>query len=172
MEVGTARERVLIALFMYVYGHDKIEFPPSTSPELDVLVNDQPISIKTKSGGGLSGVKIVWTVDWEAIEGFLASYHPTSHILYVNIQWGETGRFSLIPQHVQAQTLQDLGIDHYTKVPPRGTNPRGIEISSAALGRLLNHPDTQSLPVEWRRDPSLLVERALYGRWMELWDSL
>ena len=27
MEVGTARERVIIALFMYVYGQDSIEIP-------------------------------------------------------------------------------------------------------------------------------------------------
>ena len=63
MEVGTARERVLIALFMYVYDSRSIEFPPSTSPELDVYVNNQPLSIKTKMSKGLSGVKFVWTVD-------------------------------------------------------------------------------------------------------------
>ena len=172
MEVGTARERVLIALCMYVYGSDKIEFPPSTSPELDVLVNGHPVSIKTKSSSGLNGVKLVWTVDWEKIDAFLASYHPSSDVLYVNILWNKTGGFSLIPRHVQAQILQDIGIDRYVKIPPRGTNPRGVEISREALGLLLHHGDTQSLPIVWPRDPSLLVERALYGRWIELWDSL
>lgn len=172
MEVGTARERVLIALFMYIYGSEKIEFPPSTSPELDVRVNGHPVSIKTKSSSGLSGVKLVWTVDWRAIDSFLASYHPVSDLLYVNILWGKTGSFTLIPRHVLAETLQEIGIDRYVTIPPRGTNPRGVEISREALGLLLDHHATQSLPIEWRRDPSLLVERPLYGRWIELWDSL
>ena len=172
MEVGTARERVLIALFMYIFGSNKIEFPPSTSPGLDVLVDGNPVSIKTKSNSGLSGVKLVWTVDWSAIDAFLLSYSPTSDLLYVNILWGNTGGFTLIPQHVQAETLQKIGINRYVKVPPRGTNPRGVEFSREALGLLLSHSDTQSLPIAWHRDPSLLVERALYGRWIELWDSL
>ena len=139
MEVGTARERVLISLFMYIYGNDKIKFPPSTSPELDVWVNGHSVSIKTKSTSGLSGVKLVWTVDWDAIDDFLDAYRPASDLLYVNILWNKTGSFSLIPQRVQAQTLQEIGIDRYTKVPPRGTNPRGIEISSEALGLILQH---------------------------------
>ena len=172
MEVGTARERVLIALFMYIYGDDSVEFPPSTSPELDVLVKGHPVSIKTKSSAGLSGVKLVWTVDWDKIDDFLASYHPSSDLLYVNILWGRTGRFSLIPQHAQLQTLQDIGIDRYVKTPPRGTNPRGVEISSEALGLLLRHRETQSLPIAWNRDPTLLVERVLYRRWIELWATL
>ena len=172
MEVGNARERVLIALFMYVYGDDKIEFPATTSPELDVLVDGHPVSIKTKSSKGLSGVKLVWTVDWEKIEAFRASYNPGSDLLYVNILWGMTGLFSLIPQHVQAKTLQEIGIDRYAKVPPRGTNPRGVELSREALGIFLEHPDTQSLRIAWNRDPSLLVERTLYRRWIELWDAL
>ena len=172
MEVGTARERVLIALFMYIYGPDKIEFPPSTSPELDVLVDGHPVSIKTKSSSGFSGVKLVWTVDWGGISTFLASYRPASHLLYINILWGKTGSFSLIPQHLQAQTLQEIGIDRYTKVPPQDTNPRGVEISSEALALLLHDRDTQTLPIEWHRDTSLLGERALYHRWIELWDNL
>ena len=172
MEVGTARERVLIALFMYIYGHDKIEFPPSTSPELDVLVNGHPVSIKTKSTSGLSGVKLVWTVDWEKIDAFLAAYHPSSDLLYVNILWGKTGSFSLIPQSVQSQTLQEIGINRYVTTPPRGTNPRGVEISREAMGVLLGHSYTQSLPIAWQRDQSLLNERSLYGRWIELGDTL
>ena len=171
-EVGNARERVVIALFMYVYGYDKIEFPPSTSTEIDVLVNGHPVSIKTKSSGSLSGVKLVWTVDADSIDSFLASYHPSSDLLYINILWGKVGNFWLVPRHVQSETLQSLGIDKYVKVPPRGTNFRGVEFSKEALGLLLSDEATRSLPITWKRDTSLLVERALYGRWIELWDSL
>lgn len=172
MEVGTARERVIIALFMYVYGTDKIQFPPSTSPELDVLVGGNPVSIKTKSTKGLSGIKLVWTVDWVAIEAFRNSYRPSSDLLYINILWGKEGGFYLVPQRAQGEVLNDIGIDRYIKLPKKGTNPRGVEISTEAMRRLLCHSDTQTMSVSWKRDPSLLVERALYGRWIDLWDSL
>ena len=172
MEVGTARERVIIALFMYVYGSDEVEFPPTTSPELDVLVNGYPVSIKTKSTSGLGGVKLVWTVDWDAIDAFLASYHPSSNLLYINILWGKTGCFSLVPREAQEQVFEEIGIGRYAKPPKRGANPRGVELSAEAMGLLLGHPDTRNMPIEWNRDPSLLVERALYRRWIELWDSL
>ena len=88
MEVGTARERVIIALFMYVYGSDKVEFPPTTSPELDVLVNGHPVSIKTKSTSGLGGVELVWTVDWDAIDTFLASYQPSRPACFTSTSFG------------------------------------------------------------------------------------
>ena len=172
MEVGTARERVLIALLMYVYGYKSVEFPPSNSPELDVLVNNQPLSIKTKSSKGLTGVKLVWTVDWNKIEAFLGTYLPTSDLLYINIIWGKTGRFFLIPEHVQRAVLERLTITDYTKVPPRGTNPRGVELSKTAMHLLQTHQDTQSFTIDWKRDKSLLVERALYDRWIGLWDVL
>ena len=172
MEVGTARERVLIALFMYVYGSRSVEFPPSTSPELDVLVNDQPVSIKTKMNRGLSGVKLVWTVDWNKIEEFLKAYVPASHMLYVNIVWGETGKLFLIPMHAQQDILSKLTIDNYVKVPPRGTNPRGVELSKTAMQYLQTHSDTQPLPISWKRDNSLLGEQVLYDRWIRLWDVL
>ena len=172
MEVGTARERVLIALFMYVYGSKSVEFPPSNSPELDVLINNQPLSIKTKSSQGLTGVKLVWTVDWNKIDAFLRTYLPASHLLYINIIWGKTGSFFLIPEHVQRATLERLTIINYTKVPPRGTNPRGVELSKTAMHLLQTHQDTQSLTIDWKRDKSLLVERALYDRWIGLWDVL
>lgn len=172
MEVGNARERVIIALFMYVYGGDKVKFPPSTSPELDVWVDGHPVSIKTKSTSGLTGVKLVWTVDWDAIDAFLDSYQPVSDLLYINILWEKTGTFYLIPREVQEETIQELGIESYVKVPPRGTNPRGVEISKEAMALLQSHEYTRTLPINWYRDKSLLVERALYRRWIELWDTL
>ena len=172
MEVGTARERVLIALFMYVYGSDAVRFPPSTSHELDVLVNGDPVSIKTKSGRGTSGVKLIWTVDWDKIDEFVETYRPTSDLLYVNIVWGEVGKFFVVPRQVQERVLIELGVEQYVKLPRRGTNPRGVEISKDAMLLLQEDPQTQHLEISWQRDPSLLVERTLYDRWITLWDAL
>ncbi len=130
MEVGTARERVLIALLMYLYGVGAIDSPPSTSHELDVRVNHHPLSIKTKSTSGTSGVKLFWTVNWDRIDAFVASCQPSSHMMYVNILWGKQGKFALIPLDAQVQVLDRVGKNGYTKPPRRGTNPRGVEISA------------------------------------------
>ena len=87
MGVGTARGRVVLALFMYVYGIDAVILPQTTSPELDVLVNNVPVSIKTKTGKGNSGVKLIWTVDWKKVNEFVENYVPSCHILFVQIDW-------------------------------------------------------------------------------------
>lgn len=172
MEVGTARERVLIALFMYVYGNDAVTFPPTTSSEVDVFVNKIPVSIKTKmnakSGGG---VKLVWTIDWAKVEQFISEYQPTSHILFVNITWDGEGGFYLIDKKIQREIRKELGLDYF-KVPPQGTNPRGVEMSKDAMIALQNHETTQSIMLNWKRNPNVLTERHLYGRWVDLWNGL
>lgn len=172
MEVGNARERVLIALFMYIYGTKSVEFPPTTSSELDITVESHPVSIKTKLGKGLSGVKLIWTVDREKIMQFMKFFTPKSHLLYVNIIWNRDGGFFFIPPDVQQEILQDLGPEAFMKIPPLGTNPRGVEISSDAMRAMQEHKKTLSLIIHWKRDLSLLKEPALYDRWIRLWDTL
>ena len=78
----------------------------------------------------------------------------------------------MILQKAQIEILDEIKIDRYVKIPPKGTNPRGVEMSQEAMQRMQGHPETQSLYIEWNRDPSLLVERVLYGRWIQLWDAL
>ncbi len=172
MEVGTARERVLIALLMYVYGNDQVIFPPSTSHEMDVRVCGRSLSIKTKSNPGYGNVKLVWTVDWNRVDTFVKNYMPSSDLLYVNIIWDNDGGFFLIPQEVQQEALKQLGRDSFFKLPKRNTNPRGVELSSSSMKYMQEHSDTLSLNIHWQRDKTLLKERALYHRWIELWDSL
>ncbi len=140
MEVGTARERVLIALLMYVYGSDLVEFPESTAPELDVWVNHIPLSIKTKMNSVFSGVKLAWTVDWHAVNKFHSTYSPQSDMLFVSINWGtDKGGFFLFPKSTQQQVFNDLGRSSYIKLPKRGTNPRGVELSADAMRALQAH---------------------------------
>lgn len=64
MEVGSIRERILVSLLIYKFGEENVETEiPITKPEEDVQVFNSPISIKTKTGTGFSGVKLIWTVD-------------------------------------------------------------------------------------------------------------
>ena len=64
MEVGSLRERIVIALLIYKFGEKNVETEiPITEPEVDVKLFGEPISIKTITGKGFSGVKLIWTVD-------------------------------------------------------------------------------------------------------------
>lgn len=172
MEVGTARERVIIAMFMYIYGSDVVKFPPSTSSEIDVLVNGNPVSIKTKMNAASgAGVKLVWTSDWDRVDQFVDEYMPTSHLLFINVTWGEESGFYLIDRSTQRELWRDMGRDYF-KIPRRGTNPRGVEMSREAMLAIQGHKDTLSMMILWNRPDSLLRDRHLYGRWVDLWNSL
>jgi hypothetical protein len=49
MEVGSARERILIALLIYKFGQENVETNIAiTEPEVDVRVFGNPISIKRR----------------------------------------------------------------------------------------------------------------------------
>jgi len=51
MEVGSLRERIIIALLIYKFGEANVETQiPITEPGVDVKVFGQPISIKTITG--------------------------------------------------------------------------------------------------------------------------
>ncbi len=64
MEVGSLRERIIVALLIYKFGEESVETEiPITEPEVDVKVYNNPISIKTITGTSFSGVKLIWTVD-------------------------------------------------------------------------------------------------------------
>ena len=59
MQVGSLRERIIVALLIYKFGEANVETEiPITEPEVDVKLYGVPISIKTKSGKGLSGIKV------------------------------------------------------------------------------------------------------------------
>jgi len=64
MQVGSVRESIIIALLVYKFGESNVKADiPIIEPEVDVELFGQPISIKTITGTGFSGVKLIWTVD-------------------------------------------------------------------------------------------------------------
>ncbi len=91
MEVGSLRERILVALMIYKFGEKNVETEiPITEPEVDVKVFNNPISIKTITGQSFSGVKLIWTVDAESAVNFREHYKPGCDMLFVQINWKET----------------------------------------------------------------------------------
>ncbi len=174
MEIGNMREKILIALYIHVFGKECVSLPSTTKPETDIYVKDTPISIKTKTGPGYSGVKLSWTVDRIKAEEFCRTYFPTSNILFVRIERGKPGDFCYIPLEVQLDVLKEKGVNAYLKKPKEGTNPRGVEISAACLKFLKEHKKTHCLVIDWTSDRIPGEEDPLYKyeHWLKLWRNL
>ena len=168
MEVGSAREKVIIALLIYKYGKENININiPITEAETDVIVKGVPFSIKTITGNG--GVKAVWTVDASSASNFIENYTPKCHIIFIQINWGYTkGGFSLIPLDVQRRVLNKLGKERYLKLPKAGTNPRGVEFTREAIDTMLTDKDTLKIDIDWKKE---ILEYDTYKKWVEYWQE-
>jgi len=166
MEVGSLREKILIALLIYKFGEENVETDiPITMPEVDVKLFGEPISIKTMTGSGFSGVKISWTVDAQKALKFAQNYTPSCDLLLVRINWNAKGGLFGIPLEAQIDVWKGLGMDYF-KLPPPGTNPRGVEISKEALRALLEHKDTRCIEIVWRK---VEIKYDPYKRWVDYW---
>ncbi len=165
MEVGSLRERIIIALLIYKFGEKSVETNiPITEPEVDVKLYGQPISIKTITGMG--GVKVVWTVDAQKALEFRQNYIPKSKMLLVQINWNNYGKFLYIPLATQLDLFERIGRERYLKLPKAGTNPRGVEISKETLLELITHEDTKFINIFWMRQ---LIPYNPYKRWVDYW---
>ena len=172
MEVGSVRERILIALLIHKFGKANVETEiPITESETDVILFGHAISIKTitkKGSKSWSGVKLIWTVDAQKAREFVATYSPKTDILLVRIVWGSMGGLYLIPLETQQRIFQRLGSKGYFKLPKPGTNPRGVEVSDAALKQLVQDEESKRIHISWYREK---IEHDPYQRWVELWDK-
>lgn len=78
MEVGSAREKILIALLIYKFGKDHVETDiPIAEPEVDVKLFGKPISIKTITGKKPGGIKISWTLTLSKLAVSVRILYPT-----------------------------------------------------------------------------------------------
>jgi hypothetical protein len=169
MEVGSVREKILIALLLYKFGEQYVKTDlPIHEPEADVIVFDRPLSIKTMTGANFKSVKLIWTVDAEQAIEFAHRYVPSCDMLLVQVNWDNTGGVFLFSQEAQIETLEKMGRTNYIKLPKAGTNPRGVEVSGKALDVLSKHPQTLQFPVQWHRTT---VEYNPYRRWLDFWQE-
>ncbi|MEM2144250.1 MAG: ThaI family type II restriction endonuclease [Candidatus Jordarchaeaceae archaeon] len=165
MEVGSVREKILIALLIYKFGEKHVETKIAiTEPEVDVKLFGQPISIKTITGFG--GVKIIWTVDAQKAKEFRETYTPKCDILLALIRWGGRGGLYYIPLEVQQQVFKAMGRNRYIHLPKPGTNPRGVEYEKEALLNLLGAPQTREIEIVWRK---IEIPFDPYKRWVDYW---
>ncbi|MEW6376721.1 MAG: ThaI family type II restriction endonuclease [Thermodesulfobacteriota bacterium] len=167
MEVGSVRERIIVALLIYKFGEANVETEiPITEPEVDAKLFGEPISVKTITGKIFSGVKLIWTVDAEKAKEFRENYYPHCDILLVQINWNNVGGFYYIPLEAQKKLFHRIGRENYIRLPKPGTNPRGIEITKEALSSLVGDGESKSISINWRRTK---IEFNSYKRWVDLW---
>ncbi len=132
MEVGSIRERIIVALLIYKFGEANVETEiPITEPEVDAKLFREPISIKTITGKSLGGVKLIWTVDAQKAKEFRENYYPHCDILLVQINWNDTGGLYYIPLGAQRLLFEEIGRESYIKLPKPRTNPRDIGMEYA-----------------------------------------
>ena len=167
MEVGSLRERIIIALLIYKFGEANVETEiPITEPEVDVRLFGKPISIKTITGKAFSGVKLIWTVDAQKAREFHETYYPRCDILLIQINWGNTGGFYYIPLEAQRKLFDRIGRGGYIKLPKPGTNPRGVEITKDALSTLVKDDLSRVIKITWQKTK---IDYNPYKRWVDYW---
>jgi len=167
MEVGSLREKIIVALLIYKFGESNVKTDiPIIEPEVDVELFRQPISIKTITGSGFSGVKLIWIVDAQKAREFREHYYPRCDILLVQILWNGRGGFYYIPLEVQERLFKAVGRERYIKLPIPGTNPRGVEITKEALSQLVRGKETKVIEIDWRRSE---IDYHPYKRWVDYW---
>ncbi|WP_340694612.1 ThaI family type II restriction endonuclease [Hydrogenobacter thermophilus] len=169
MEAGTLRERVVVAMLKYYFGEHKVKEPDIITHEVDVILegHSNPISIKTKTGRGYSGVKLVWTVDWKKVDEFVEIYKPKADILFSRINWDGIGEFCYIPLKLQLELFGKYG-GLYFKKPKKETNPRGVEISSDVLQEAVATAKNMGYVIDiyWK---TANIGYDPYKRWIDLW---
>lgn len=167
MQVGSLRENVIIALLIYKFGEQNVETKiPITEPEVDLKLFGQPISVKTITGKGFSGVKLIWTVDAQKAKEFRENYYPRCDILLVQVNWGSKGAFYYLPSEVQKKVFQGTGREKYIKLPKPGTNPRGVEITKEALEAAVTDKESKNIEIHWQRTE---IDYDPYQRWVDHW---
>jgi hypothetical protein len=169
MEVGSVRERIIVALLIYKFGEANIETEiPITESEVDAKLFGEPISVKTITGKSLGGVKLIWTVDAQKAIEFRENYYPSCDILLVQINWGDTGGFFYIPVDLQEKLFDKMGRENYIKLPKAGTNPRGAEITKESLSNLVADKQCQRIIIEWQKTK---IDFNPYKKWVDFWEE-
>lgn len=110
---------------------------------------------------------MIWTVDAQKALEFINTYSPECDILLVHINWKSKGAMYFLSKESQKEILEEYGKEFYFKLPKKGTNPRGVEITNQAINKLVEHPSTKKVEVDWNRDDS--IEYNSYDRWVKHW---
>jgi hypothetical protein len=169
MEVGSVREKIIVALLIYKFGYKNVDTEiPITEAEVDVRLFGNPISIKTITGQNPNGIKLIWTVDSEKAQEFSKTYMPSCDLLFVHINWECDGGLYYIDKAIQETVLKQIGRQNYIKLPKQGTNPRGVEMTAKAIKLLMMNENTLKISINWKKES---IDFKPFERWVNLWQE-
>ena len=170
MEVGVVREKIIISLFIKLFGKKNVDTNiKTTEKELDVKCFNENISIKTITG--FKGPKLIWTVDSNQAKIFTKNYSPKCSIILVIIDWDqktEWGGLYYIPISVQIKILKQMK-EEYFKLPKINTNPRGVEMSAIALKKIINEKESKKIKIDWKKNK---INYDPLERWVNEWNKV
>lgn len=169
MEVGVLRERIFISSLIYNCGKLNVNVNISSNePEIDVIIFNEPISIKTVTSKKIAGFKLAWTVDTEKAKEFQDNYYPHCSIILIQINWCGVGKICYIPLSVQKELFDKIGKNEYIKLPKSGTNSRGIQITDNALLDLISNEHSKTIEILWNKTE---INHNIYERWINCWKN-
>ena len=146
-EVGITRESIMLALLRHQLGDSQIEFPDGQTSQQDVLIGGRPLEVKTVTGNGQ--VTAVWTVDNESVRDAIDRFRFESDMLVARIFWGkEAESLFYIPSEVLSSVAGD-NPDFLRSAT--GTNNRGIKFPHRFMLAAQQHPDSESISINWQR---------------------
>lgn len=161
--VGLLREQVILGMRIAFLGDSNVRIAESgVEADVDCLVDNQPLSIKTVSSSG--GLRLKWTSNAVKAREFIQTYQPLSDLLVVRIAWGNSGSVRYISLSSQQTTSQRLG-ERYLDYRAQ-TNTRGVNLSAEAEASLNRHPDSITVPIFWQRSATGVNP---VDKWVEYW---
>jgi len=89
-------------------------------------------------------------------------------MFFVHINWSNGGGLYFFSQEIQEEVLSRLGRESYLKLPKKGTNPRGVEMTNEALKLLSDHPNKFFIPINWKKTK---IEYDPFKRWVDYWSE-
>ena len=188
-EVGVQREYILTSMLKVFFGESRVKDNiPVREKEIDLYVDNNPISIKTikSSNIALSPIGLVWSPREENSKTFIENYEPKYPIMFVNVIWDnsptkhpKSGRFAecrkfmkeggiyYFPVEAQRDILLSLGKEKFFSKMHK--HSRAVCISVNATLEIIDHPKSLCLPIKWQWKKSISIKAK--DRWVKSWNK-
>lgn len=143
-DIGNLREKMMIGIFKKQYPI-KIQYDfESQEAELDFKFENENISFKTSIS---KGFKLIWTSNYDKAMEFYENFTPSCSIVLLLFQ-KRLGGLYYFPLKLLIGTRKKLG-DKFLKTPKKGTNPRGVELSTEAFNEMIRSPLCKKISINW-----------------------
>lgn len=168
MEVGKARENVVIGFLKYHMGSDKITLPGDGHSQKDVLIGGRRLEIKTVTGN--NPVKAKWTVDNQSVTKAMDDFDFYADFLIFRIFWDKNlDSVFYLPRKALKEVANEWPDQTYLKIR-KDTNNRGIEFDKKFLDKTAEHPQSLRLKIDWKRQDESKIIHPIQ-RWASYWSK-